>query len=86
MYRLESKIKTSSPEYPENYAHNQAKLVEFRERLARIKRGGPPKAVEKHKSRGKLTARGRTTPISPSTSLVCSGGRRIGPVGNRKTL
>ncbi|MDH3216007.1 MAG: methylcrotonoyl-CoA carboxylase [Candidatus Krumholzibacteria bacterium] len=59
MYRLESKVKTTSPEYRENYAHNRAKVQEFRERLARIKLGGPPKAVEKHKSRGKLTARER---------------------------
>lgn len=59
MYRLESKIATGSPDYKKNYAHNKARLEAFRERLHAIKQGGPPNAVAKHRSRGKLTARER---------------------------
>ena len=71
MYRLESKVKTSSPEYKKNYAHNQGKLAEFRERLADVKKGGPPKSIEKHKSRGKLTARERLDRLfDPNTPFL----------------
>jgi len=80
MYRLDSKIKTSSPDYKENYAHNLAKLTEFRERLALIKQGGPPKSIEKHKARGKLTARQRldklfdaNTPFLEFSSFAAHG-------------
>ncbi len=80
MYRLESKIKTSSTEHRENHAHNHAKILAFRERLAKIKAGGPPKAVEKHKSRGKLTARERldrlfdpNTPFLEFSTFAASG-------------
>ncbi|NIM20136.1 MAG: methylcrotonoyl-CoA carboxylase [Candidatus Latescibacteria bacterium] len=59
MYKIESKVRTSAPEYQQNYAYNKKKIEEFREILARIKQGGPPKAIEKHKARGKLTARER---------------------------
>jgi acetyl-CoA carboxylase carboxyltransferase component len=59
MFKLESKVNPSSAEYKANYAHNKAKVEEFRERLAAIKEGGSKKAVQKHKSRGKLTARER---------------------------
>jgi acetyl-CoA carboxylase carboxyltransferase component len=59
MYRLESRTRTTSSEYRDNYAHNRERVEEFRQRLVAIKRGGPPKAVDKHRSRGKLTARER---------------------------
>jgi acetyl-CoA carboxylase carboxyltransferase component len=59
MYRIESKVRTSSGEFKGNYAHNASRTEQFRERLAIIKQGGPAKSVEKHKSRGKLTARER---------------------------
>jgi 3-methylcrotonyl-CoA carboxylase beta subunit len=59
MHRFESKIRTTSDEYKRNYAYYRTKLAQYRERLAVIRRGGPPKAVEKHKARGKLTARQR---------------------------
>ncbi len=59
MYKIESKVRTSSSEYQENFAYNKKKVEEFREILRKTKVGGPPKAIEKHKSRGKLTARER---------------------------
>ena len=59
MYRIESKIRTSDSEFKANYAHNTARIEEFRERLTAVKQGGPAKSVERHKARGKLTARER---------------------------
>ena len=59
MYKIESNIRSSDAEYKENYAHNTGQVAVFRERLAQIKAGGPPKSVQKHQSRGKLPARER---------------------------
>jgi len=59
VYRIESKVNTGSAEFKENYAWNREKAEEFRARLAEVKKGGPPKAIEKHRSRGKLTVRER---------------------------
>jgi len=80
MYRIESKVKTSDASYKANYAHNTAKVAEFRERLAEVKKGGPPKSVEKHKARGKLTARerldklfDRNTPFLELSSFAAYG-------------
>ena len=71
MYKIESKVRTSSPDYRENFAHNQKKIEEFREILGRIKQGGPSKAVEKHRSRGKLTARERLDKLfDPNTPFL----------------
>jgi acetyl-CoA carboxylase carboxyltransferase component len=80
MYKIESKIKTSSSEFKENSAHNRRKVEEFREILAKVKQGGPPKAIEKHKARGKLTARerlqklfDRNTPFLEFSALAANG-------------
>ncbi len=59
MYRIESKVQTNSEQYQANYRDQKASSELFRERLQQVKAGGPPKYVEKHKSRGKLTARER---------------------------
>jgi acetyl-CoA carboxylase carboxyltransferase component len=59
MYRIESRIDTSSQEFKENKEYYLEKIEEFRSRLEQAKAGGPPAAHEKHKSRGKLTARER---------------------------
>ncbi|UCG51321.1 MAG: methylcrotonoyl-CoA carboxylase [Candidatus Latescibacterota bacterium] len=59
MFRIESKISTSSPDFIENREANLAKMAVFRERLAKVKQGGPPKAIERHHKRNKLTARER---------------------------
>jgi len=59
MYRIESKISPRSQEFQENAAALKAQVAEFRRRLTEVKQGGPPAALEKHKARGKLTARER---------------------------
>ena len=80
MFRIESKISTSSPEFRENAAYYKDKIAEFRERLGRVREGGPPKAVELHHSRGKLTARerlnllfDRNTPFLEFSALAANG-------------
>ncbi len=59
MYRLESKVDTKSAAFKTNREHFQGILEQFREELATAKRGGPADQHERHKSRGKLTARER---------------------------
>ncbi|MCK4428344.1 MAG: methylcrotonoyl-CoA carboxylase [candidate division Zixibacteria bacterium] len=59
MYRIETKIDTKRPEFQENKRVLQDLVAEFKERLKEVKKGGPAKARELHKSRGKLTVRER---------------------------
>ncbi len=59
MFRIESKVNPSSPEFKENAAFQREKAAEYREILEKIKQGGPPQHVERHKARGKLTVRER---------------------------
>ncbi|MFH0765358.1 MAG: carboxyl transferase domain-containing protein [Calditrichota bacterium] len=59
MKRLESNIQTSSAEFKANREAMLRVVAELRERMELIKRGGPPEHVERHKKRGKLTARER---------------------------
>jgi acetyl-CoA carboxylase carboxyltransferase component len=80
MYRIESKIQTSSKAYQENYAHQRAAAERFRARLAEVKQGGRAGALEKHKARGKLTARERVarlldpdTPFLELSALAAEG-------------
>jgi acetyl-CoA carboxylase carboxyltransferase component len=49
----------SSEEFDERRARMQELVGELRERTAQVARGGGEKALEKHRSRGKLTARER---------------------------
>ena len=48
-----------SADSQENVRYHEALLSDLRARLERIRQGGPKKAVELHRSRGKLTARER---------------------------
>jgi acetyl-CoA carboxylase carboxyltransferase component len=80
MFKIESQVKPSASDYKDNFAYNKKKVEEFRERLAETKKGGPPKAIEKHKSRGKLTARERldklfdkNTPFLEFSALAANG-------------
>lgn len=59
MYRLESKINTSSPEFKKNKEDFLKILLEYKSILRQVKNGAPPKAVLRHKERGKLLARER---------------------------
>ncbi|MEK9145398.1 MAG: carboxyl transferase domain-containing protein [Elusimicrobiota bacterium] len=56
---IESRPARESADYAENVRHNAKLVGELRENLERIRRGGPEKAVELHRKRGKLTARER---------------------------
>jgi len=71
MFRIESRIDTSSAEFKENRSHMLRLVEELRERIAAAKKGGPPSAHEKHKARGKLTARERLAKLfDPDTPFL----------------
>lgn len=59
MYRIETKVDTSSSEYRANFDENKRLLEQLKERVAAVYPGGPPKLIERHKKRGKMTARER---------------------------
>ena len=59
MFRIESRVKTNSPEFIENMKHNKELVKQLRERLEQVKQGGPPEARKRHKERGKLLVRER---------------------------
>lgn len=59
MYRIESKVDTTSAEYKETFAENQRVVEELRVRLDKARQGGSPEAVARHKARGRLTIRER---------------------------
>ena len=52
-------MRTSSPEFQENFRNYAEVLKGFREKLALVSSHGGEAAVEKHRSRGKLLARER---------------------------
>ncbi len=59
MERFKSKISTKSQDFRENYENSLQLVKQLRERLELVRQGGPPKAREKHISRGKLLPRER---------------------------
>ena len=59
MYRIESKIDISSPEYLANRESYLRILGDFRKTLKQVMESVPESAVRKHKERGKLLARER---------------------------
>ena len=59
MYRIESKIDISSPEYLANRESYLRILGEYRKTLKQVMESVPESAVKKHKERGKLLARER---------------------------
>lgn len=80
MFRIESKIDSKSRDFLENSAACRAQVEEFKRRLEQVKKGGPPAALERHKSRGKLSARERldllfdhNTPFLEFSSLAAYG-------------
>jgi len=80
MFRIESKIDTQSPEYRQNFDQMTRVIAEYRERLAKVHEGGPPKSRDLHKSRGKLLVRERLeklfdrgTPFLELSPLAANG-------------
>lgn len=59
MYRLETKIDVNSSEFKKNKEEFLKILGNYRETLKTVKKGGSPRAIQKHKERGKLLARER---------------------------
>ena len=57
-----------SEEFDERRERMEALVAELRERTAQVARGGGEKALEKHRSRGKLTARERVDRLLDSDS------------------
>lgn len=56
---IQSLINSKSPEFIENKSKMMASIEEWRSRVESVKLGGGKESIEKHKSRGKLTARER---------------------------
>lgn len=68
---IESKIRTSSSEYKENFEDLKQKVESLRNLIRKIELGSGEKAIERHKGRGKLTARERVSSlIDPGTSFL----------------
>lgn len=59
MQRIESKINPNSSEFKKNKEHMTRLVAELKERIEKVKQGGPPHLHEAHKKRGKLFVRER---------------------------
>ncbi|UCD16621.1 MAG: methylcrotonoyl-CoA carboxylase [Candidatus Zixiibacteriota bacterium] len=59
MFRIESKLSTSSDSFKENYRLNKEEHLLLKERLEKTKVGGPERARKVHLDRGKLLTRER---------------------------
>jgi 3-methylcrotonyl-CoA carboxylase beta subunit len=77
---LKSTIDTASPEFRTNEAAMRALTAELQERRAKTAEGGPPRARERHLSRGKLLPRERVmtlidagTPYLELSPLAANG-------------
>ncbi|MEI6900724.1 MAG: carboxyl transferase domain-containing protein, partial [Bacteroidota bacterium] len=71
MYRIESKIDTSSEAFLANRESYLKILAEFRETLKRVRNSVSELAVRKHKERGKLLARERIDLlVDPNTPFI----------------
>src|SRR3954468_5470523 len=68
---LTTQVERGSEEFTRRHERMAALVAELRERTAQIARGGGDKAVERHRSRGKLTARERIDRlVYPGTSFL----------------
>ena len=65
---IESKINILSNAFIANKQAMQTQIQDFQEKLSKIESGGPDKAKEKHKSRGKLLPRARINSLIDSDS------------------
>jgi 3-methylcrotonyl-CoA carboxylase beta subunit len=71
LFRIESKIDIQSAEFRQNKAQFLHILEEYKTILKQVKHGAPPKAIERHKQRGKLLARERIDLlIDPNTPFL----------------
>jgi acetyl-CoA carboxylase carboxyltransferase component len=63
MYRIETKIDTRSEQFKENESLNRLSHSTFKERLEKVKLGGPEKARQRHLDRKKILPRGRVARV-----------------------
>jgi len=71
MDRIESKIRTHSPEFQANAAHLTALVKTLKEEITKAQLGGPEEFRKRHKERGKLLARERVEAlIDPNTPFL----------------
>jgi acetyl-CoA carboxylase carboxyltransferase component len=59
MERIESRIKTSSPEYRRNFSLMEQAVEKLRAEIERVRLGGPEQSRHRHVQRGKLLVRDR---------------------------
>ncbi|MEW6320301.1 MAG: carboxyl transferase domain-containing protein [Acidobacteriota bacterium] len=59
MDRLESHVSTADAEYRSNHARMTALVAEYRARLAKVREGGGPRYLQRHREQGKLPVRDR---------------------------
>ncbi len=68
---LSSQVERESADFDRRKARMAVLVTELRERTARVAQGGGEKAVERHRSRGKLTARERIDRLlDPDTAFL----------------
>ncbi len=68
MFKIESNISTKDADYIANRKANLALAADLREKLGKLRPGGPPESIARHKKRGKLTARERLEKLFDSDS------------------
>ena len=80
MKKLETRLDRNAAEFGENAAAMRASVGELRARLARVREGGGPASIARHRKRGKLPARERidrlADPLTPflEFSALAAGG------------
>lgn len=71
MFRIESRVDTSKDEFAENDRTNRELIEKLTGTIKEVEKGGSQKSVEKHKKRGKLTARERLSKLfDPNTPFL----------------
>jgi acetyl-CoA carboxylase carboxyltransferase component len=80
MRRIESRIRTTDPDFHDNRRHHEALAADLRQRLDEARAGGPEELRRRHTERGKLLARERiealldpNTPFLELSSLAATG-------------
>jgi len=63
MFRIESRVDTKSSVFADNLSKNKAQHLEFKERLDKVKLGGPERSRQRHVDRGKLLPRDRVAKL-----------------------
>jgi len=65
---LSSQVERESDVFAQRRERMEALVAKLRERSAEVARGGGDKAIERHRSRGKLTGRWWSSPWGPAAS------------------